>query len=405
MIRRLTVGNLLTAEKVPVACKYCKEKTSHYRRHRKTCRQLRRARRRGDLSDDDEPAPAYNRVLKFRRHKTFRGVDLPVIVDPPLYRLLKLWRSYSLPNVEDPDTPLFPPNLRWRHLLSLITRVVGKKIVDGAKLDGNIGSKAMRQYAATKFLRVHGAPHSAMARIGGSEAVARKHYQDQAVNVAEKLSEKELVLKVSSSNSSTSQDASEDSDSNSDSNTTTISDSEESASSSSSREPKRRVKGKLRPGQTAKSSGKKRKHTGESSRAAEGPAYSEGDLAATTPSDYDEEDEDVSASRPSTSRRKPARSHLPEESSTSSDEEGDSASRRRPAVSPSPEPLPPGSEEEEEDLPPRASTPLPEDYRSSSSDDLPFEVISSPTPPAPAPPSVTEDREPTQKTPEREEDD
>ena len=83
-----------------------------------------------------------------------------------------------------------------------------------------------------------------------------------------------------------------------------------------------------------------------------------------------------------------------------SDEEGDSAARTRPAVSPSPEPLAPGSEEE--DLPPRASTPRPEDYRSSSSDDLPFEVISSPTPPAPAPPSVTEEREPAQKTPEPE---
>ena len=76
------------------------------------------------------------------------------------------------------------------------------RFMQNAKDSGEIGSKAMRQYAATVFLRRSATPHAAMRRIGGSETMAFKHYEDQTASVAAKLKDKDMLLEVGSSSSS-----------------------------------------------------------------------------------------------------------------------------------------------------------------------------------------------------------
>lgn len=234
-IQKMTVDEILNAAKVPVPCRHCKEQTANYRKHRRRCRKWQKAKRRG-LVGDDEEIPTYSRHIRVRRHKTSRGSALPVVVDSRLYNLLSLWiRHMNLE--EDPDALPFQ-GIRWEHLLTVLTRIVGKKRIDKC---GPMGSKAMRQYAATEIMRKSSTPMAAMRRIGGSDTMAAKHYQDQRINVEEKLKEKAMLLQSSTTSSST--DSGE------------IQQGDSSDSDGSSEERKRpRVKGKLAPGQRGKSS-------------------------------------------------------------------------------------------------------------------------------------------------------
>ena len=239
----------MDAAKVPEPCKHCNEKTADHRRHRLKCKKRRRAKRSGEVVDDE--APAYSREIRFRKHKAYRGEGLPVVVDSQLYRLLRLWIRRNHPNEEDPNAPLFG-NLHWYNLLTLLTRIVGKKIIAKAEGSGPIGSKAMRQYAATVILRSSATPQSAMRRIGGSETMAARHYQDQQVEVEEKVKDKEMLLKLSSS-SSPDRDSDESPDRDSDESPDRDSDESDSGESDGGTQSSQ-VKGKLGPGQRGKSS-------------------------------------------------------------------------------------------------------------------------------------------------------
>lgn len=247
LIQKLTIGEVLTAAKVPRPCKHCNKETADYRGHRRKCRTLRRAQLRGEVIADDE-APRYDREIRFKRHKSFRGASLPVVVDSQLHRLLKLWIRQVHPDEEDPNVFVFG-TLRWRRLLRLLAMIVGKKIMQNAKDSGEIGSKAMRQYAATVFLRRSATPQAAMRRIGGSETMAFKHYEDQTASVAAKLKDKDMLLEVGSSSSSSGEDTPEESDDEASTESGEDSRSEHSDGGSQS---KCKAKGKLRPGQQGK---------------------------------------------------------------------------------------------------------------------------------------------------------
>ena len=245
-MKKLTVGEILSAVKVPEPCKYCKEKTDDYRRHKRHCRKWKKAKRRGQVSKE-EVNPTYSREIRFRKHKTFRGGCLPVVVDSQLYDLLVLWirRKHS---EESPDTRVFD-GIRWELLLTMLTRIVGRDIVAKAEGSGRIGSKAMRQYAATMILEKVSKPYDAMRRIGGSDTMAKKHYQDRRENAYHKLAEKRMLLETSNSSSE------EDSEEDSERQETDGQGSDTSPSDNESEGMKRpRVKGKLAPGQRAKSS-------------------------------------------------------------------------------------------------------------------------------------------------------
>ena len=252
LIQKLTIGEVLTAAKVPRPCKLCNKETADYRGHRRKCRSLRRAQLRGEVIADDK-APSYDREIRFKRHKSFRGASLPVVVDSRLHRLLKLWIRRVHPAEEDPNVFVFG-TLRWRRLLRLLARIVGKKIMQNAKDSGEIGSKAMRQYAATVFLRRSATPQAAMRRIGGSETMAFKHYQDQTASVAAKLKDKDMLLEVGSSSSSSG--TSEDDTPEESDNEASMESGEDSGSerSDGGSQSKCKAKGKLLPGQQGKSS-------------------------------------------------------------------------------------------------------------------------------------------------------
>ena len=70
--------------------------------------------------------------------------------------------------------------LSWRdNLVTLLTRIVGKATVEAAG-DGSarIGSKALRQRAATLILEKSSTPSESMKRIGGSAKKMRENYVD-----------------------------------------------------------------------------------------------------------------------------------------------------------------------------------------------------------------------------------
>ena len=69
------------------------------------------------------------------------------------------------------------------HLLSVLGKIVGKKMMEVAgDGHGRIGSKAIRQHAATLFLKRSHNPNEAMKRIGGSAKKARENYVDPTGN-------------------------------------------------------------------------------------------------------------------------------------------------------------------------------------------------------------------------------
>ena len=209
VVQKMSVGEISNAAKVPEPCGYCGEETDDYRRHRRRCREWKKAKRRGQVGEEED-FPTYSREIRCREHKTFRGVALPVVVDDQLHDLLVLW-IHRMHLQEATDTRVFA-GIRWEHLLTMLKRIVGDEIISKC---GPITSKAMRQYAATMILKKSSTPHDAMRRIGGSEAMARKHYQDQRENAFHKLNEKRMLLEGSgrgSSSSSSSRTSEEESE-------------------------------------------------------------------------------------------------------------------------------------------------------------------------------------------------
>ena len=277
-IRKLTVGEVLEAKRVPEQCMFCGEPTDHYRRHIRRCRKWKKAKQRGEES----PNVSHSRAIFFHHHKTYRGEPLSIVLDQALHKILVLWIRKT--GDQDTERKIFA-GLRWEHLLTSLTRIVGKRLLAKASGGNPIGSKCMRQYAATVLLKKASKPHQAMRRIGGSETMARKHYADASSQLQEKLNEKQLILGSTSEedSSETSSSLSNGSESESSAASTSSSDDEAAAdnnrshrslkrkiappsSSSSSDEggdgdfKKRRNKGKLGKGQKGKSSKKSSKH-------------------------------------------------------------------------------------------------------------------------------------------------
>ena len=95
---------------------------------------------------------------------TFSGKGLPVVIDNLIHDLLVAWIRRRHPN-DSGETRLFT-GVRWENLLTMLGRIVSQKVLKGAEGSGPIGSKAMRQYAATMILQKSKKPHDAMRRIG-----------------------------------------------------------------------------------------------------------------------------------------------------------------------------------------------------------------------------------------------
>ena len=282
-IRRLTVGEVLEAKRVPEPCEFCGEPTDHYRRHIRRCRKWKKAKQRGEESPTNV---SHSRAIFFHHHKTYRGEPLSIVLDQALHKILVLWIRKT--GDQDTERKIFA-GLRWEHLLTSLTRIVGKRLLAKASGGNPFGSKCMRQYAATVLLKKASKPHQAMRRIGGSEKMARKHYADSSTQLREKLKEKQLILGSTSEedSSETSSSLSNGSESESSAASTSSSDDEASAAAAaadnnrSHRSLKRKIapsspssssdeggdgdfhkrrkksKGKLGKGQKAKSSSKK----------------------------------------------------------------------------------------------------------------------------------------------------
>ena len=284
-VKQMRVDEILNAVKVPEPCPYCEEKTDDFRKHRRRCRKWKKAKRRGQVSRG-EGNPEYCREIRFRRHKTFRGVGLPVVVDRQLHDLLVLW-IHRTHGEEAPDVRIFE-GIRWEYLLTMLKRIVGAEVLAKAKGSGPIGSKAMRQYASTMILKKIAKPHDAMRRIGGSEAMAKRHYQDQRENAYQKLTEKRLLLasSTSSSSSSSGEESEEDNEqletwpSDGSSNPVRHSESESSTSSDARERPK--GKGKQTPGQRTKSSKRVRHPSSSDATSASSPDTSESEELSET---------------------------------------------------------------------------------------------------------------------------
>ena len=95
---------------------------------------------------------------------TFSGKGLPVVIDNLIHELLVAWIHRRHPN-DSGETRLFT-GVRWENVLTMLRRIVSQKVLKGAEGRGPIGSKAMRQYAATMILQKSKKPHDAMRRIG-----------------------------------------------------------------------------------------------------------------------------------------------------------------------------------------------------------------------------------------------
>ena len=249
-IRRLTVGEVLEAKRVPEPCEFCGEPTDHYRRHIRRCRKWKKAKQRGEESPTNV---SHSRAIFFHHHKTYRGEPLSIVLDQALHKILVLWIRKT--GDQDTERKIFA-GLRWEHLLTSLTRIVGKRLLAKASGGNPIGSKCMRQYAATVLLKKASKPHQAMRRIGGSEKMARKHYADSSTQLREKLKEKQLILGSTSEedSSETSSSLSNDSDSESSAASTSSSDDDEAAPAADNNRSHRSLKRKIAPSSPSSSS-------------------------------------------------------------------------------------------------------------------------------------------------------
>ena len=69
-IRKMTVGEIMKAVRVPEPCFGCGEMTTHYRQHIRQCKKLKQAQRRGD----DLRKVRYSRSINFFGHKVCMNV-------------------------------------------------------------------------------------------------------------------------------------------------------------------------------------------------------------------------------------------------------------------------------------------------------------------------------------------
>ena len=54
--------------------------------------------------------------------------------------------------------------IRWDAMMAILTKLVGRKVMDEATESGPIGSKAMRQWASTIFMKNSATPDESMRR-------------------------------------------------------------------------------------------------------------------------------------------------------------------------------------------------------------------------------------------------
>ena len=144
LIKKLTIGEVMSSTRMAMECPYCREKTQDdWRRHKKRCRKRRKAKRRGEVGKEEaDPWANPNWTMAFRDHKAFRGKVLPVVVDNTIHDLLVKWirRQHG---GDGPDTRLFT-GLRWENLLTLLGRIVSRRVLKKAEGNGPIGSKVSK---------------------------------------------------------------------------------------------------------------------------------------------------------------------------------------------------------------------------------------------------------------------
>lgn len=70
LIRKLKVSEVLAAEKIPEPCVACGEMTTHFRKHIRRCKKLKRAKQRGDHLRKVN----YSRAINFFGHKVCMNV-------------------------------------------------------------------------------------------------------------------------------------------------------------------------------------------------------------------------------------------------------------------------------------------------------------------------------------------
>ena len=140
----------------------------------------------------------------FISFQTTRGEPLSIVLENETHKSMVAWiRKQG----QEDDSAKFFVKVRWEHVLKCLTGIVGKKLVDKASggHGKTLGSKCMRQFAATILLQKHEEPNQAMRRIGGSSLMARRHYADRGSQAFQKLQEKRLIIGSSSSSSSSSE--------------------------------------------------------------------------------------------------------------------------------------------------------------------------------------------------------
>ena len=174
-----------------------------------------------------------------------------------MHKILVLW----IRKTGDQDERNIFAGVRWEHLLACLTRIVGKHLLAKASGGNPIGSKCMRQFAATVILKKVPNPHQAMRRIGGSETMAQRHYADRSSQAFQKLQEKRLIIGSTSSSSSSSSSGSSDTKSDG---SLSSSDNADNRSRNRTDDEKKRRKAKEGKGQKAKSANPYRRSLEES---------------------------------------------------------------------------------------------------------------------------------------------
>ena len=169
IISRMTVGYVLDATLLAKPCPWCQEKTRNLKRHKKHCQKAQKAKEEGAVSgNEDNDEDARERVVRIMRHKTSgtRSTDggLILVLPARFYKILCLWiRTKHRFGEEDRESLLFE-GIRWDAMMAVLAKLVGQKVMEESKESGPIGSKAMRQFASTVFMKNSATPDESMRR-------------------------------------------------------------------------------------------------------------------------------------------------------------------------------------------------------------------------------------------------
>ena len=110
VVKRLLVAYINNATRLPKECAYCHNKSDNIKSHKKDCRKRRKARRRGEIKDEEDNVHDF--IVQIHKHKTSDSTKLMLVISNRLIKILRILISTKYKNKDADGVAIFG-SIKW----------------------------------------------------------------------------------------------------------------------------------------------------------------------------------------------------------------------------------------------------------------------------------------------------